>query len=295
MKKLMISSILLVVSIVLFGKNGINFEHKEWDEILEKSKKEHKLIFVDAFATWCGPCKDMTKNIFPDKSVGEFYNANFINFKIDMESKAGKNFNKIYSIESYPSLMFIDSDGNVVKKQEGSCSSPEQFIQLGNYVLHPEKSPTFIAKKEYNGGKRDRKFLIDYFILLALNEEDPSFLIEEYNTLYKMNSLEIEEDLFMYCLDKDNSSFDNKLTKDFLINSEKYSKSTLLNQYDLFSSKNEDIFNFNLSESIVNENKVLLDKTINFLKEKTKDNFTKEEWKEKEKEIKNIYKEYTKG
>jgi uncharacterized protein YyaL (SSP411 family) len=54
-----------------------------------KAKKENKLIFVDAYASWCGPCKLMVKNIFPLKTVGDYYNSHFINAKIDMEKGEG--------------------------------------------------------------------------------------------------------------------------------------------------------------------------------------------------------------
>ena len=35
---------------------GIEFVH-DWEEALEISAKENRPIFLDAYTTWCGPCK----------------------------------------------------------------------------------------------------------------------------------------------------------------------------------------------------------------------------------------------
>ncbi|MDO8970421.1 MAG: thioredoxin family protein, partial [Saprospiraceae bacterium] len=58
---------------------GIEFFSGTWPEALEKAKKEELLIFVDAYASWCGPCKRMAAQTFPDPKAGEFFNANFLN------------------------------------------------------------------------------------------------------------------------------------------------------------------------------------------------------------------------
>lgn len=293
----MLSFLSLFIMTSLFAQKhkGIQFEHYAWTTVLKKAKIEKKLIFVDAFATWCGPCKYMSKNIFTNESVGKFYNENFINFKIDMETKAGQEFNAIYTIESYPSLMFIDSDGNIVKKQEGASSTPEGFIQLGDYVLHPEKSPIFVGEKKYKAGNRDRKFLVEYLILLASNNEDPQFVMEEYNNLYKPTSLQIDEDLFMYCINPENCDFNNYLTKDFIQNSKQYAQNEYLLQYDLFTEKIKEILQFNLTKAIDNKDKVLLEKVISFFKSSFKDSLEENELKTAEKEFRTLYKDLAKS
>jgi thiol:disulfide interchange protein len=59
-----------------FGQDvGIKFEsHLSWNEILAKAKTENKYIFIDCYTTWCGPCKYMSKNIFTQKEVGDYFN-----------------------------------------------------------------------------------------------------------------------------------------------------------------------------------------------------------------------------
>jgi thiol-disulfide isomerase/thioredoxin len=114
-------SLALVASLFQFSLQAqINFESTAWKVAAEKAAKNNQLLFVDAYATWCGPCKWMSANVFTDKSVGEYYNANFVNLKLDMETSDGKSFGMKYPVAAYPTLMFIDPKGNIVYKIEGS-------------------------------------------------------------------------------------------------------------------------------------------------------------------------------
>lgn len=116
------------------NKEGIQFHKGTWNEALALAKKENKLIFLDIYATWCGPCKKLKKNTFSNEEVGKLYNSNFINVALDGEQAEGEMLANRYNIGEYPSLLFIDSTGNVVE-QSGGYMSPERLIQLGNSVL----------------------------------------------------------------------------------------------------------------------------------------------------------------
>lgn len=117
---------------------GINFFQGTWAEALAAAKKQKKLIFVDAYAVWCGPCKYMSNNVFPDKAVGEFFNKNFINYKFDMEKGEGPEFARKYQVGAYPTLLFIDAAGEVTYRQMGARDVPG-FIKLGEEALAAKK------------------------------------------------------------------------------------------------------------------------------------------------------------
>ena len=89
---------------------------------------------MDAFASWCGPCRVMDKKVFHDKDVADYYNNNFINVKMDMEAEGGPAVSKKYHIRAYPTLLYLSADGTVKHRAEGGLSSP-QFIALGKQVL----------------------------------------------------------------------------------------------------------------------------------------------------------------
>lgn len=117
------------------GKSGVQFFDGSWEEAKEKAKDEGMPIFVDAYTTWCGPCKMMNRRVFPRKQVGKFYNENFINFKFDMESKNGKKFRRKYRVKGYPSFYYFDQEGDNVHSKMGYLQ-PKQLVKHGKKALN---------------------------------------------------------------------------------------------------------------------------------------------------------------
>lgn len=115
--------------------DGINFHEGNWESALAKAKAENKLVFLDISASWCGPCKQLKKTTFKDAAVGEFYNDKFINVELDGEKGEGIALAQKYRLQGYPSLYFIDVDGNVVKETAGFLPA-EQFIEYGKSVTN---------------------------------------------------------------------------------------------------------------------------------------------------------------
>ena len=114
---------------------GISFEHIRLNEAKELAKETGKIIFIDCYTDWCGPCKRMAKTSFKNEEVGELYNDNFINLKVEMEKNAdGPEIAKMYKIRAYPTLLMIDSEGKLVKQVIG-LQSKGDLIQLANNVL----------------------------------------------------------------------------------------------------------------------------------------------------------------
>ena len=113
---------------------GISFESSNWQTILNKAKTEKKLVFLDAYTSWCGPCKAMQARVFPDKKHGEFFNTQFVNAKIDMEAGEGPKLAAKYPIQGYPTLLFIDPvSGRVVESVLGYRSA-DQLLKLGEQI-----------------------------------------------------------------------------------------------------------------------------------------------------------------
>ena len=125
---------------------GIQFDHSAWKDILAKAKTEKKIIMVDAFTTWCGPCKWMAKNIFTREDVAAAYNAGFVNAKIDMEKGEGLELAKKYNVQAYPTFLFINADGEVVHRLCGSMEA-DKFIAEGKTAMDDKANYASIKKK----------------------------------------------------------------------------------------------------------------------------------------------------
>lgn len=151
----------LGISVAGWAQSSIKFEDTDFQTILAKAKKEKKLIFMDAFAAWCGPCKMMEKNVFTDAKVAEYYNKNFINARFDMEKGEGRTLAQKYSVRSYPTFLFLNGDGEAVGQELGYIESSE-FIKVGERYNKPGNTQGSLQER-FDKGERDPDFLISYF------------------------------------------------------------------------------------------------------------------------------------
>lgn len=151
---------------------GIDFFHGTWNEALAEAKKTGRPIFVDAYAKWCGPCKRMAKTTFMDDVAGEFFNANFINMKIDAEEGEGRKFRQKYPVSAFPTLFFIDEKGEVLHKAVGG-QSVEGLITLGKFALN-KIDYSHEYQKKYEEGEREPEFVYNY--VKALNKSNKASL-----------------------------------------------------------------------------------------------------------------------
>lgn len=117
----------------------MRFYEGKWSQALEKAKSENKLLFVDAYAVWCGPCRWMANNVFPNDDVAKFFNENFINYKLDMEKGEGPKIAQTYKITAYPTLLFIDGEGNVKHRVMGA-QSVEDLISTGKLAIQKART-----------------------------------------------------------------------------------------------------------------------------------------------------------
>ncbi len=167
-------------------KTGIKFENSSFSKLLSKAKKEHRLIFIDCYTTWCGPCKWMAKNVFPNDTVALFYNPHFICAEFDMEKGEGIDLAKKYEVKCFPTYLFIDGDGNLVHRVSSTMSVPK-FVSLGEDALNPDKQFASL-KKIYEKGTISSPDLIRYMRMrqatcLSNDTEVISFFNRDTSTL----------------------------------------------------------------------------------------------------------------
>lgn len=133
------------------GAVGTQFFKGTFAQALAKAKKENKKLMVDCYTLWCGPCRHMAKNVFPDENLGKYMNANFVCIQLDMEHGEGPELNKTFNIEAYPTFIFFDAEGKEMNRFEGMCMQNEfqkrcERILKGEAPIVKEDSET--AKKE---------------------------------------------------------------------------------------------------------------------------------------------------
>ena len=149
----------------MVNTEGIKFEDITFNEALKKAKEQGKLIFMDCYTTWCGPCKMMSNQVFKQKQVGDFFNQNFVNLKVDMEKGEGRDLLKRYGVDAFPTMFLLDGDGNIIYKIRGgrSVQAFMTAIKRGQNL----KIPFYIQKSRYEAGDRSAELMVDYFYTMA--------------------------------------------------------------------------------------------------------------------------------
>lgn len=125
MRRFFVIAAALLLTANVVGAQGVQFFDGTFEQALKAASEQNKKVFVDFYATWCGPCKMMEQNTFPEQRVGEYFNAKFINCRINAEDKAVSAVANKYRVKAFPTLMIVDAEGTVVRSQEGGMSADQ--------------------------------------------------------------------------------------------------------------------------------------------------------------------------
>ncbi len=165
------------------GKAGISFNHASWEEVLEVANKQNKLIFVDCYTSWCGPCKMMAKTTFTEIEVGAFFNQHFVNVKLDMEKEPGIALKKKFGVSAFPTLLFLDANQNIIHKSVGALNK-EELLKFANEALDGSATLAGYHKKYGEMGVSDPHFVVDYLNKLEVAGEK-KIIVEVVNAYFK--------------------------------------------------------------------------------------------------------------
>lgn len=216
---------LIVLSASLYAQeDGIKFSKDSLlSDALARSKKEDKLVFIDCYTSWCGPCKYLAKEIFTQKEVGDFYNSHFINLSFDMEKGEGVKIRTNYAVKAYPTLLFLNAEGETVHVGIGSMPAKE-LIELGKTALDDTRNVLSVSKKMKSGDKSIQTLMLylkanpyaaDADVLTAeyfKTATDDEKLSQDAWQLFKEYITDIDNDQFQYFL-KHRTAYEQKYGK----------------------------------------------------------------------------------
>ncbi len=149
-----------------FGQ-GIEFRDLKLKEALQAAEDEGKLVFVDAYTDWCGPCKWMAANMFPNEKIGQFYNKHFVCIQMDMEKGEGLAFAKNHSVRAYPTLLFLNREEEELMRAQGASPEVEDYLDNARRAMDPKRNMLYL-QAEMPSRKEDLRFMEQYLETFAM-------------------------------------------------------------------------------------------------------------------------------
>jgi len=199
----------------------IVFEKGSFSDIKTKAKSENKLVFMDCYTSWCGPCKMMAKETFTNDTVASYFNENFINCSFDMEKGEGIKLANDYKIGCYPTLLIIDGEGTIIHRVSGYMNVSD-FMKFSNDALSSQNSFSAIEKK-YKSNQDDADATIAYIKKLSATCMSYDEVLNSYLSRQK------EEDLI--------NEKNWRIITDYVTNYNSREFQFILNHLDLFRKK----------------------------------------------------------
>lgn len=181
MKKIIVVCLMLLCISGIAQDKGVIFQNLSLSEAIAKAKENKngpKMIFIDCYTSWCGPCKHVASKIFTTDLCGEYLNSTFICLKIDMEKGEGPQIGKKFKVFGYPTFLILDAEGKEINRTSGSSPTAEEFVGKIKEIVDPAKTPGKLLA-DYEKSKDVGTFL---------RYMDAMFLARNYEELHNVLS-----------------------------------------------------------------------------------------------------------
>ncbi len=189
----------LLTSINPVFANGVRFFHGSWSQVLAEARRQNKPIFIDVYTTWCGPCKLMSAQAFPNARVGARMNDNFINYKIDAEKGEGETVARRYGVQAFPTSLFISIKGKLIRRTLG-YNGVDWFLAEAQRALSDANESHSMAlwNKKYDAGDRSPAFMRGMLRKQAEYDRPTGDVLDDYvKILPKSDTMASEEIQFL--------------------------------------------------------------------------------------------------
>ena len=140
MRKIILSLVAAIACHTILFAQGVEFTEAPLKKVLEKAKASNRLVFIDCYTSWCIPCANMARNIFPTKTCGDYMNPLFVCTKYDMEKGEGAQLQKTFKCIAYPTFIILNADGKEMGRLTGASTTPEAFVEKVKTAINPDYS-----------------------------------------------------------------------------------------------------------------------------------------------------------
>ncbi|MGO9608754.1 MAG: thioredoxin family protein, partial [Verrucomicrobiia bacterium] len=119
---------------------------QDYKSALERAGKEKKLVMMDLYADWCGPCKMLDRLTFSNADVQAALSKDFVAVKVNIEgSKENRDLAIQLNTEAIPHIIFFDSNGKKLSEMVGFVPADQFRDELRNVTkIAAKKRPVAV-------------------------------------------------------------------------------------------------------------------------------------------------------
>lgn len=181
MKSLFYLSVFLLI-INIETQSQVEFENVlPWNQVLKKAQKEKKLIFLQLEDSKCSQCNEVASQGLSSSIMREKFSVNFVCLRVNTETPEGKQIAAKYELNGFPVSLFLDAEGNILHRYNGSTSAAAIYMQHADVALSKRnEKPLSFYEKEYKAGNRSSEFLEAYILKLKSASMNVQGLLDTY-------------------------------------------------------------------------------------------------------------------
>ncbi|MFR9621062.1 MAG: thioredoxin family protein [Rikenellaceae bacterium] len=127
LRKLTTIAAMLIMGAILPAAAEIKFQDITPDKLLAQAAEQDKLAFVEVYATWCPPCRQMESEVFPREDVGRMVDSLFVAAKYNADEEIGNSILNQFKMRYIPSYLIFKADGGLIASKSGFIE-PEEFM-----------------------------------------------------------------------------------------------------------------------------------------------------------------------
>jgi len=122
---------LVLVAASLSAQGAVKWEH-DYQSALKRAKAENKLIFMDLWTEWCGPCLRLQKDVFPT-AAAQAALAKVVPYSALVQKRdgtpvaEGTRLADEFKLNAFPTMVILDANGKEVRRQVGAFRSGAEF------------------------------------------------------------------------------------------------------------------------------------------------------------------------
>jgi thiol-disulfide isomerase/thioredoxin len=134
-----------VAAIAVFGASRAQAGPIAWRRDLRRACREaaqcRRPLLVVVGARWCGPCRKMHAETFPNPAVVARVNSQFVPVLLDADAQT--NDVKQLGVEAFPTVLVVSPEQKIIGRLTGFQSAAQLNARLASYLPAPFRSSSY--------------------------------------------------------------------------------------------------------------------------------------------------------